>query len=469
MPIATDAPDSASPNTAPEAAMEAQVEPESNAPNSAPKAPTPSPEPPRANAEASSPAAVSSRFVDAGFPSEAVAAAQPLPPEAFGGATEATSAPGGGMAATDPSALRAAPQAASQASTWADAEAEARVNSAIAQSSAPVSAPAPAQIKPDHGENFVPGSESAPDNLAPQPLDHFKRGYRERAELRDREMGHLNKDFDHQGEGGERGGGGENRGDNKGSGGDSIRGDDRDNDRRREREGGARPSRMDDCGSYGEVTTGGFEVADLVDRLTDIRNRGRDSSSIVEDELDRARSVSPLSFESGKAVTAVLSQLARRREMGAALAVWRWMDRRGIKRNVFHYNSLISVCEKMKNWERAMNLLDQMEREGVKKNEVTFSSAISACEKSGNWKTALELLKRMRDEGVQQTAIAYNAAISACEKGLNPAKALEIFEIMKAEGVRPTVVTVSLFDSYAFYLAYGLFRRIAEYLLLFVA
>eukprot|EP00957_Ditylum_brightwellii_P187828 14301524-Ditylum_brightwellii.AAC.1 len=68
----------------------------------------------------------------------------------------------------------------------------------------PAAAPPPppnakpsAPNKPDHGENYVPGSEAAPDNLAPQPLDHFKRGYKERAELREREMSHLNMDFEH--------------------------------------------------------------------------------------------------------------------------------------------------------------------------------------------------------------------------------------------------------------------------------
>eukprot|EP00534_Pseudo-nitzschia_fraudulenta_P011413 CAMPEP_0201199178 /NCGR_PEP_ID=MMETSP0851-20130426/158358_1 /ASSEMBLY_ACC=CAM_ASM_000631 /TAXON_ID=183588 /ORGANISM="Pseudo-nitzschia fraudulenta, Strain WWA7" /LENGTH=144 /DNA_ID=CAMNT_0047486543 /DNA_START=133 /DNA_END=563 /DNA_ORIENTATION=- len=43
------------------------------------------------------------------------------------------------------------------------------------------------QYRADHGENFVPGSEDAP-NLAPQPLDHFKRGYQERTNQRERDL-----------------------------------------------------------------------------------------------------------------------------------------------------------------------------------------------------------------------------------------------------------------------------------------
>ena len=130
----------------------------------------------------------------------------------------------------------------------------------------------------------------------------------------------------------------------------------------------------------------------------------------VSDEMDRARGSSPESFHSGRAITAILSQLGRRRQMKAAMQVWKWMERSdGITRNVFHYNALINVCEKIRDWRMAMDLLRQMDVDGVTKNEITYSSAISACEKGGNWRTALDLLKTMKDEKIMPTAIAYNA------------------------------------------------------------
>lgn len=99
------------------------------------------------------------------------------------------------------------------------------------------------------------------------------------------------------------------------------------------------------------------------------------------------------------------------------MQVWRWMGATtGITRNVFHYNALINVCEKIKDWRGALDLLRQMDEENVPKNEITYSSAISACEKGGNWRTALDLLKTMKEKRIMPTAIAYNAAISACEK-----------------------------------------------------
>lgn len=390
--------------------------------------------------------------------------------------------------------------------------------------------------RPDHGENFVPGSETAPENLAPRPLDHFKRGYKERAELRDREMSHLNMDFENYNSSRSQQSSDEKPPQNSNSNNDSISMEEKNNrddenqnhnyddevdqtvishepvekapepalqrseprhepqhqsrnfhhrthnhsyhhnqrhrddnrhgnykrrhfNRNREHPYSSnrgpsnryRPNNYNNNHHHNHhrhppqtspsnpprrTIPMGFEVKELVNRLIS-------PGCFLAEELDHARNISPQSFESGKAITAILSHLARMKKIHVALSVWDWMEYSRIERNVFHFNSLISVCEKMRDWRRALNLLEQMEREGIQKNEVTFSSAISACEKSGNWQMAIKLLERMHREGIPRTAIAYNAAISACEKGLNPSKALEIFERMKKEGVRPTVITYS--------------------------
>ena len=112
--------------------------------------------------------------------------------------------------------------------------------------------------------------------------------------------------------------------------------------------------------------------------------------------MDEAWEHQPPGVSSNKVLTAILSGLARRRKMGLAQAVWQWMDHRGIQRTVYHYNSLISVCEKTKDCNRALRLFTEMEKNRIDKNEVTFSSTISACEKAGQWRTALDLLERMK-------------------------------------------------------------------------
>jgi pentatricopeptide repeat protein len=212
---------------------------------------------------------------------------------------------------------------------------------------------------PDHGENFVPGSESAPSNRNPQSLDHFKRGYRERAHLRDRDTSTLNEDFrrgnrgsynnsePHRPQGGgryiDRGSNSSRQGgynDRRSSGGD--RGDDR---------------------GRGQVIMG-LDVQALVDRLC------RNNNDVFK-LLDAARDEHNAVFQSGKAVTAIISNLARRRNLRLANIVWDWIDSVGIEKNTFHYNSMISVCEKVRDFRKALKLLDEMKDKKVTKNEVT--------------------------------------------------------------------------------------------------
>ena len=241
---------------------------------------------------------------------------------------------------------------------------------------------------PDHGHHFVPGGETAP-NRAPQPLDHFKRGYRERADQRERETEFLNGDFDHM----------------------RRPSDDPTLDRRGSYEDPRSTSPAaypvvhnpvvhnmerrpfhdrggEDRGAARGQIIMGLDVQSLVDRLC------RREADIFR-ELDRARDEHQAVFQSGKAVTAIISNLARRRNLRLATIVWDWIDSVGIKKNTFHYNSMISVCEKVRDYNKALQLLDEMQRKGVEKNEVTFSSAISACEKCGQWRKALDLLDQM--------------------------------------------------------------------------
>lgn len=132
----------------------------------------------------------------------------------------------------------------------------------------------------------------------------------------------------------------------------------------------------------------GLDINPLVDRLT------RPNADVYRD-LQDAMEDNPVVFESGKALTAIISNLARRRNLRIANLVWGWMDTVNIEKNTFHYNSMISCCEKVRDYSRALRLLDDMKSKVIAKNEVTFSSAISACEKCGQWRVALDLLEQM--------------------------------------------------------------------------
>jgi hypothetical protein len=174
---------------------------------------------------------------------------------------------------------------------------------------------------PDHGVAHVPGA--GPMDMAPKSLDHFKRGYKERAEMRDKQFcDSRNK----------------NRGnpvDKNNSRGNSFRG-------------------------LPQPVIMGMNIQGLVDRLLSPR-------CDFDKELDKAYKEHGPVFECGKASTAVISAGARQRNMRLAENVWRWMDRAGLEKNTFHYNAMMSAV----GFRQTLTLLQEMTDRKIDKNEVT--------------------------------------------------------------------------------------------------
>jgi pentatricopeptide repeat protein len=108
----------------------------------------------------------------------------------------------------------------------------------------------------------------------------------------------------------------------------------------------------------------GLDVTALMDRL------GHPRADVFQ-ELDQSRHNHPEVFECGKAMTALISGAARRRQMRLAQACWEYMDARRLEKNVYHYNSMISVAEKNKDYRMALSLMEEMSRRHIEKNEVT--------------------------------------------------------------------------------------------------
>ena len=272
-----------------------------------------------------------------------------------------------------------------------------------------------------------PGGDNAPD-LAPRPLDHFKRGYAERSETRERGLSGLRDRTDPRDRsrdyGRRRSDGGDHQRDHRVRYPPQYR--------------CPRANRGDDQFSCGvdEGAPGGIDVNELIARLCASR-------SDINQELARAFDVNPGFFESGKALLVILSRLRQERNMHAAFAVWRWSHESSIVSvKLIHYNGMLSVFERCGDWRAALDLMEEMDRKGIEKDEHTYSAAITACAQSGEMQMALQLLDSMERNNVCSN-YSYNAAITACEKCLKPAMAMEIFERMKKRGVAANVITYS--------------------------
>lgn len=182
----------------------------------------------------------------------------------------------------------------------------------------------PPKSRPDHGVAHVPGA--GPIDMAPKSLDHFKRGYKERAAMRDKQFcDQRNRGGNHHHHGGDK---------NYNSR-DSVRG-------------------------LPQPIIMGMDVQGLVDRIS---RPGTD----FDGELDKAFEGNAPVFECGKASTAIITAAARQRNVRLADNFWKWMDRAGLKKNAFHYNAMISAV----GYQPTLTLLKEMTDLKIEKNEVT--------------------------------------------------------------------------------------------------
>jgi pentatricopeptide repeat protein len=254
--------------------------------------------------------------------------------------------------------------------------------------------------RPNFGSDYVPGA--GPARHAPNSIDHYQRGQEERSNYR----GRNNTDYEtthHPGRGGGGGGGGSHYTNQNNNHNNNYPGRDgggrHHNQYNRHYNPGGRGNNFDrgDRNSFNNKLSGdrprfsgsnnnnddpwnqqqrenrptilqGLDINALVDRLISKLN----NKEAVFADLDRTRIDNRNVFDSGKALTALISIAARRKNIGLGHAAWDWMDHAGIAKNTFHYNSMISVTEKARDYQYALALLQEMKDRNIKKNEVTY-------------------------------------------------------------------------------------------------
>ncbi|CAK9079916.1 unnamed protein product [Durusdinium trenchii] len=118
-----------------------------------------------------------------------------------------------------------------------------------------------------------------------------------------------------------------------------------------------------------------------------------------------------------RAVTTVLTGLAKRALWDVSVKVMRFLLEYEVSMNHFHVTSVLSACEKRGKWDLALQLLEDTQRHLVPASEVTYNVAMSACGKGSQADQALELLQTMKLEQLTPDDVSYSTAISACSFG----------------------------------------------------
>merc|ERR1719373_357991 len=105
---------------------------------------------------------------------------------------------------------------------------------------------------------------------------------------------------------------------------------------------------------------------------------------------------------------------------------------------------MISACAKGSDLSTALDLFHNMKKQGIHPDVITYSTLISVCEKCRQPDKAMELFNKMqKEDGLSPNTITCNALISACDKGGKPEEAWRVFQDMRRWGPTPDVVTYS--------------------------
>lgn len=131
-----------------------------------------------------------------------------------------------------------------------------------------------------------------------------------------------------------------------------------------------------------------------------------------------------------------------------------------IKRNVVHYNIILSTLADARRADIVLPMLKQMHQEKIEFDAVTYSAAITACSRCQLWKEALKLwnvantaAKKKKknnhsyhyNKGNFLNTITFNSVLSACISGRQFGIVIEIFEEVRTNGMIPLdVISFSL-------------------------
>ncbi|KZV19010.1 pentatricopeptide repeat-containing family protein [Dorcoceras hygrometricum] len=125
--------------------------------------------------------------------------------------------------------------------------------------------------------------------------------------------------------------------------------------------------------------------------------------------------------------------------------VWREMERRGIRRDVYSYSSIMSCYSKVGNLNKVFRLFDEMKALGIEPDKKVYNAVILALAKGGLQKEARNLMKTMDEKGFTPDSVTYNSLIMPLCKSKLFDEAKLVFDEMIGRRCFPTIRTYHAF------------------------
>lgn len=121
--------------------------------------------------------------------------------------------------------------------------------------------------------------------------------------------------------------------------------------------------------------------------------------------------------------------------------IWREMEKRGIKHDVYSFSSIISCHSKFNHLNMVLRFYEKMKTLGIKPDRKVYNAVIHALAKRRLVKEARSLMKAMEEEGCIPDAVTYNSLIMPLCKSNLLDDARQVFDEMTERGLHPTVRT----------------------------
>jgi len=141
------------------------------------------------------------------------------------------------------------------------------------------------------------------------------------------------------------------------------------------------------------------------------------------------------------AYNAAISSCAKEVNCDKAFEIFQHLEQDGVQRSKISYSALISVYEKCGKWEEALIVLHQMKLAGFGVCVTAYTSVISALSRGRKWEKALEFFREIENSDETPTIVTYNATLTALERGMQWEKALNLFDEMKYNKLPVSVVS----------------------------
>lgn len=160
------------------------------------------------------------------------------------------------------------------------------------------------------------------------------------------------------------------------------------------------------------------------------------SFCVFQDMLDRGFKPSITSCN------ALITSLGKFGEVKLAFEVYGSLECLGHAPDAYTWNALLGALNKAKQPADALHLFDRVRRsQNSVLNLQMYITVLTSCQKLGLWGKALQLIWQMEASGIPLSTAPYNLAIGACEVARKPKVALQIYDHMIHKKLTPDVFT----------------------------